>query len=66
MSQYQGPLTPKEQKVVDEFDKARPGMGDQVEKGIRSPDTGFREIIADTPVNELVLRQPQVSKGDIK
>ena len=63
MSQYQSPLTPKEQKVVDEFDKARPGMGSQIEKDIRNPNSGFKEIIADTPEDELVLHQPKIHGG---
>ena len=51
------PLTPKEQKVVDEFEKARPGLGAVAEKNIRNNDkTGWAEIIADTPESELVVR----------
>ncbi|MEH2351923.1 hypothetical protein [Nostoc sp.] len=49
------PLTPKEQKVVDEFEKARPGLGAKAESNIRNNDkTGWAEIIADTPLDELV------------
>ena len=52
------PLTPKEQKVVEEFEKARPGLGAKAETNIRNNDkTGWAEIIADTPENELVARE---------
>lgn len=51
------PLTPKEQKVVEEFEKARPGLGAIAENNIRNNDkTGWAEIIADTPEEELVAR----------
>lgn len=49
-------LTPKEQQVIEEFDRARPGLGEQVERDIRSPSSGYAEIIADTPDSELVLK----------
>ncbi|MBG1240993.1 hypothetical protein F8R90_07165 [Nostoc sp. NZL] len=52
------PLTPKEQKVVEEFEKARPGLGAIAESNIRNNDkTGWAEIIADTPEEELVARE---------
>ncbi|WP_448271901.1 hypothetical protein [Nostoc sp. DSM 114160] len=52
------PLTPKEQKVVDEFEKARPGLGAIALSNIRNNDkTGWAEIIADTPEEELVVRE---------
>lgn len=47
-------LTPKEQKVIDEFEAARPGLGAIAENNILSDSTGWSEIIADTPENELV------------
>ncbi|MEH2123082.1 hypothetical protein [Nostoc sp.] len=51
------PLTPKEQKVVEEFEKSRPGLGAVAENNIRNNDkTGWAEIIADTPEDELVAR----------
>ncbi|MBD2344182.1 hypothetical protein [Anabaena subtropica] len=47
-------LTPKEQKVVDGFEAARPGLGAIAENSIRNNDqTGWAEIIADTPEDEL-------------
>lgn len=49
-------LTPKEEKVIDEFDRARPGLGEQVERDIRNPNSGYAEIIEDTPKEELVLK----------
>ncbi|MEH2422491.1 MAG: hypothetical protein V7K48_16715 [Nostoc sp.] len=52
------PLTPKEQKVVEGFEKARPGLGAVAENNIRNNDkTGWAEIIADTPESELVVRE---------
>ncbi|WP_375494767.1 hypothetical protein [uncultured Nostoc sp.] len=53
------PLTPKEQKVVEEFEKARPGLGAIIaETNIRNNDkTGWGEIIADTPEEDLVARE---------
>jgi len=52
------PLTPKEQKVVEEFEKARPGLGAVAESNIRNNNfTGWAEIIADTPEEELVARE---------
>lgn len=51
-------LTPKEQKVVQEFESARPGMGAIAENNIRNNHrTGWAEIIADTPVEELIVRK---------
>jgi hypothetical protein len=42
-----GTLTPKEQKVVEEFEQARPGFGVIANQNITSPYTGWAEIIAD-------------------
>ena len=49
-------LTPKEQKVIEEFNNARPGMGEMVERDIRNPNSGYAEIITDTASEELVLK----------
>ncbi len=50
-------LTEKEKKVIAEFDHARPGLGAIAESNIRNNDkTGWAEIIADTPEDELVAR----------
>ena len=58
------PLTPKEQKVVEEFEKARPGLGAIAESNIRNNDkTGWAEIIADTPESELVAREGSASNS---
>jgi hypothetical protein len=47
-------LTAKEQKVVNEFESARPGAGAIAENNIRKNDvTGWADIIADTPEDEL-------------
>ncbi|MHC5725742.1 MAG: hypothetical protein ACYT04_40625 [Nostoc sp.] len=51
-------LTPKEQKVIDAFESARPGLGAIAENNIRHNDkTGWADIIADTPESELVVRE---------
>ena len=51
-------LTPKEQKVIEEFEKARPGLGAVAENNIRNNDkTGWAQIIADTPEEDLVARE---------
>ncbi|WP_414546081.1 hypothetical protein [Nostoc sp. CCY0012] len=52
------PLTPKEQKVVNEFEAARPGTGAIAENNIRHNDkTGWADIIADTPENEIKVSE---------
>lgn len=53
MPEDKRPLTPKEQIVVNEFEKMRPGSGEIAERNIRSAQTGWSEIIADTPEQEL-------------
>lgn len=60
------PLTPKQQKVVEEFEKARPGLGAITENNIRNNDkTGWGNIIADTPEEELVAREGSASNSFI-
>ncbi len=52
------PLTPKEQKVIQEFEAARPGTGAIAENNIRNNDkTGWADIIADTPEEDLVVTE---------
>lgn len=51
-------LTPKEQKVIDEFEKMRPGTGAIAEASIRNNEqTGWADIIADTPEEELTVTE---------
>ena len=51
-------LTQKEQKVIKELDRARPGLGAMAEKSIRANETtGWADIIADTPEAELTVRE---------
>ncbi|MEH2137143.1 hypothetical protein [Nostoc sp.] len=58
------PLKPKEQKVVDEFESARPGLGAIAENNIRNNDkTGWADIIADTPDDELVAGEGSASNS---
>lgn len=48
-------LTPKEQKVVEQFEAARPGLGAIAQTNILNNHlTGWADIIADTPEDELV------------
>jgi hypothetical protein len=44
-----GTLTPKEQKVVEEFEQARPGHGAIAFSNITNPNTGCSQSIADMP-----------------
>ncbi len=48
-----GTLTAKEQKVVDEFEQARPGYGEVATQNITNPNTGWSESIADMPEGEI-------------
>jgi hypothetical protein len=58
MAQHDRQLTPKEQKVVSEFEAARPGLGAIAENNIRHNDqTGWADIIADTPEEELTVKE---------
>jgi hypothetical protein len=41
------PLTDKEQKVIDAFESAQPGLGKLAEANILNPNSGYAEIIAD-------------------
>lgn len=56
-------LTPKEQKVIDEFEAARPGLGAIAESNIRSSSTGWREGIADMDESEIVVREGHSSNN---
>ena len=44
-----GTLTPKEQKVVEEFEQARPGYGEVATQNITNQNTGWSQSIADMP-----------------
>ncbi|MEH2377736.1 MAG: hypothetical protein V7K27_02360 [Nostoc sp.] len=60
----QQPLTDKEQKIVEEFEKARPGLGAIAENNIRNNHlTGWADTIADTPESELVVRDGSSSNS---
>ena len=56
-------LTAKEQKTIDEFEKARPGLGAIARQHILSPHTGWAEIIADTPIEQIVAREGTASNS---
>ena len=52
------PLTDKEQKVVDAFDAARPGLGERVERDIRhSETTGFADRVAKMPDEDIKVTE---------
>lgn len=58
------PLTEKEKKVVNEFESARPGLGEIAETNIRNNDkTGWADIVADTPSDELVVTEGTASNS---
>lgn len=50
-------LTHEEQKVVEAFEEARPGLGAIASQNIRSSTTGWREIIAEMDESEIVARE---------
>jgi hypothetical protein len=47
------PLTHKERLTVDGFEKAQPGLGVIAERTIRNPNSGWAQIIEDTPESEI-------------
>ncbi|PHJ55759.1 hypothetical protein VF14_36745 [Nostoc linckia z18] len=58
------PLTPKEQKVIEQFESARPGLGAIAQNNILNNDkTGWADIIADTPEEELVVSEGSASNS---
>lgn len=58
------PLTPKEQKVIQAFEAARPGLGAIAKTNILNNDkTAWADIIADTPDDELVAREGSASNS---
>ena len=48
-----GTLTAKEQKVVEEFERACPGNGAIAFSNITNQNTGWSQIIADMPEGEI-------------
>jgi hypothetical protein len=58
-----GTLTPKEQKVVEAFEEARPGYGKIATQNITSPYTGWAESIADTPESEIEVKTGTASNS---
>jgi hypothetical protein len=56
-------LTDKEQKVIEAFEQARPGLGALAEQNIRTSTTGWREIIADMDSSEIVCREGRNSNN---
>jgi len=63
MPNSDGTLTAKEQKVVDEFEQARPGYGEIATQNITSPYTGWAESIADTPETEIKVETGTASNS---
>ncbi|HYX19058.1 MAG TPA: hypothetical protein VE944_32850 [Nostoc sp.] len=58
-------LTDKEKKAIAEFERTCPSLGAMAEKNIRSEATGWAEIIAETPDEELIARQGFTSNSFI-
>ena len=57
MAELQKELTVLEQKVVDAFESARPGLGFIAKENILNPNSGWREIIADMNESDIVCRE---------
>jgi hypothetical protein len=55
-------FTSKEQKVIEVFDAARPGLGAMIEKSIRHNDTtGTADIIADMDEADIKVTESTAS-----
>lgn len=50
-------FTEKEKKVIAEFEKNRAGTGKYAAQNIANPNTGWREIIADTLEEDLIASE---------
>jgi hypothetical protein len=50
-------LTDKEQKVIEAFEQARPGLGALASQNIRNSNSGWREIVADMDESTIVCRE---------
>lgn len=51
-------LTPKERKVIQEFSKIRPNLGEIAERNIRNNDcTGWADIIAEMPEESIKIHR---------
>jgi hypothetical protein len=56
------PLTSKEQKVIEAFESARPGLGRIIEASIRHNDTtGTADMIADMDEADIVVTESSAS-----
>jgi hypothetical protein len=65
MPNSDGTLTPKEQKVVEEFEQARTGYGVIALRNITSPHSGWSESIADIPETEIKAKTGTASNSFI-
>jgi hypothetical protein len=65
MPNVDGTLTPKEQKIVKEFEEARPGLGAIALQNITNPNTGWAENIADIPETEIKAQTGTASNSFI-
>jgi len=63
MPNSDGTLTPKEQKVVEAFEEARPGYGKIATQNITSPYTGWAESIADTSEGDIEVKTGTASNS---
>lgn len=56
-------LTPKEQKVIEAFEEARPGLGDVAKANILNPNSDWAEQIAEMPEKEITVRTSFVANS---
>jgi hypothetical protein len=63
MPNSDGTLTPKEQKVVEEFERAHPGYGALAFSNISNPNTGWSKSIAEMPEGEIEAKTGTASNS---
>ncbi len=63
MPNSDGTLTPKEQKVVEEFERAHPGYGALANQNISNPNTGWSKSIAEMPEGEIEAKTGTASNS---
>jgi hypothetical protein len=63
MPNADGTLTQKEQKVVEEFERAQPGYGEIAFSNITNPNTGWSQSIADMPEGEIKAKTGTASNS---
>ncbi|MEM7578344.1 MAG: hypothetical protein AAF316_00585 [Cyanobacteria bacterium P01_A01_bin.80] len=51
--------TDKEQRTIEVAEEYQHGLGKIIEKGIDNPNSGFKERIADTPIEEIKVQRKE-------